>query len=176
MTTINDAAVELVKEFEGFISHTYLDPVGIKTIGYGTTAAAGVGIVPELGMSITQDEAEMYLRRALEKFAAEIRPAITAPINENQFGAFLSLAYNIGPGAFRKSTALARFNAGDVKGAADAMKWWNKAGGKVLRGLERRRDAEVELFNTPVEGPDQKPDARAELIAIRDRINAFLGE
>lgn len=153
---INKATLDLVKEFEGLRLKAYPDPAtGGEpiTIGYGTTAAAGVGIVPKLGMTITQAEAEAYLVKALESFAAKIRPKITAPINSNEFGAFLSLAYNIGPGAFAKSSALRKFNAGDKAGAANAILLWNKAGGRVMKGLERRRAAEAALFLTP----DAKP-------------------
>jgi lysozyme len=145
---INAATIALVKEFEGLRLNAYQDAVGVWTIGYGTTGMAGVGISPLAGMKISETDAEMYLRRGLEKFAADIRPAITAPINDNEFGAFLSLAYNIGPGAFRRSSALRKFNAGDKAGAANAILLWNKAGGKVLRGLVRRREAERALFLT----------------------------
>ena len=146
---INDATIALVKEFEGLRLTAYQDSVGVWTIGYGTTAMAGVGIAPKAGMKITEADAEMYLRRGMEKFAAQIRPLITRPISGNEFGAFLSLAYNIGPGAFKKSSALRKFNAGDKAGAADAILLWNKAGGKVLNGLVRRRKAERDLFLRP---------------------------
>jgi len=147
---INQATVELVKEFEGFSAKAYKCPAGIWTIGYGTTAAAGVGITPKEGMTISKSDAEGYLHAALEKFASQIEDAITAPINENEFGAFVSLAYNIGPGAFKKSSALSSFNAGDKAKSAKAILLWNKAGGKVLKGLTRRREAERKLFLTPV--------------------------
>ena len=163
---VNDSTIELIKEFEGFKSEAYRDPVGILTIGYGTTAAAGVGIAPKLGMTITQDDAEVYLRRAVDKFAAKIRTGITAKINENQFGAFVSLAYNIGPGAFLSSTALRKFNSGDLAGAADAILLFNKAGGKVLNGLVRRREAERKLFLTPVKRAKETPGLVATVIAI----------
>ena len=162
---VNAETLALVKEFEGFRSKAYKDPVGIWTIGYGTTAAAGLGITPVAGMTITEREAERLLIVGLNKFGAQIRPKITAPINENEWGAFLSLAYNIGPGAFAKSSALRHFNAGNKAKAADAILLWNKAGGKVLPGLVRRRKAERELFLT---APDavappapQKPPASA---------------
>ena len=147
---INQATVELVKEFEGFSAKAYKCPAGIWTIGYGTTAAAGVGITPKEGMTISKNDAEGYLHAALEKFASQIEDSITAPINENEFGAFVSLAYNIGPGAFKKSSALSSFNAGDKAKSAKAILLWNKAGGKVLKGLTRRREAERKLFLTPV--------------------------
>lgn len=146
---INSAALRLIKEFEGFEAEAYKDPVGIVTIGYGTTAAAGVGISPKPGDKITEAQATDYLKRAVDKFAAQILPKITRTPTGNQFGAMVSLAYNIGPGAFNKSTVLRRFNAGDIQGAADAFLMWNKAGGKVLAGLTRRRKAERELFLTP---------------------------
>ena len=149
---MNKATIDLIKEFEGFRAKAYLDPVGILTIGYGTTAAAGVGIKPALGMTITEAQAVGYLMAAVDKFAAQIAPKITAPINENEFGAFVSLAYNIGPGAFAKTSALRKFNAGDKQGAANSILLWNKAGSKVLPGLVRRREAERALFLRPVNG------------------------
>lgn len=148
--TINKAGLALIKEFEGFRANAYLDPVGIPTIGYGTTSAAGVGITVKLGMRISEAQAEMYLSAAINKFAAHIDPLIKVPINENERAAFLSLAYNIGPGAFAKSSALRKFNEGDKRGAADAIMLWNKAGGRVLAGIERRRKAERALFLSPV--------------------------
>ena len=147
---VNQAALDLIKEFEGFRSETYRDIAGVLTIGYGTTAAAGVGIVPVPGMTITKAEAEWYLQKAVDKFAAQIAKYITAPIDENEFGAFVSLAYNIGPTAFRKSSALRYFNAGDKTRAANNIRLFNKAGGKVLKGLVRRREAERALFLTPI--------------------------
>jgi lysozyme len=146
---ITAATLDLVKEFEGLELKAYKDAVGVWTIGYGTTAMAGVGITPRPGMRITQGEAEMYLRRGLEKFAALVDPRFTRLIGANQRGAFLSLAYNIGPGAFARSSALRKFNAGDIAGAANAILLWNKAGGRVLNGLTRRRAAERALFLKP---------------------------
>lgn len=149
---INQATIDLVKEFEGFRAKAYKCPANVWTIGYGTTASAGVGITPKDGMTITEAEAEGYLKATLDKFADQIAPSITAPINENEFGAFLSLAYNIGTGAFKKSSALKHFNAGDKEKAAASVLLWNKAAGKVLKGLVRRREAERKLFLTPVDG------------------------
>ena len=149
MREINEAALELIKEFEGFRGEAYLDPVGIWTIGYGTTSAAGVGIVPVVGMSITKDKAEWYLQKGIDKFAGEIGPMIKPAINDNQFGAFVSLAYNIGSGGFKRSSALRHFNNGELERAAKSILLWNKGGGKVLSGLVRRRKAEKALFETP---------------------------
>jgi lysozyme len=143
---VDQRALDLIKRFEGFRSQTYLDPVGIPTIGYGTTARAGVGIDPKPGMRITEADADGYMRKGLEKFAAQIRPMIKQPVTPAEFGAFLSLAYNIGPGAFRRSSALKHFNAGDKARAADAFRLWRYAGGRELPGLVKRREAERDLF------------------------------
>ena len=153
---INQATVDLVKKWEGFKPKAYICPAGVLTVGYGTTNRAGlpgVRITPETFVSEAQ--AAEWLRLGLEKFGAQIRPAITAPINENEFGAFVSLAYNIGPKAFKGSSALRHFNAGDKSKAAAAIMLWNKAtvNGKrqVLRGLVDRREDEVALFLRPVQ-------------------------
>lgn len=147
---INQAGIDLIKRWEGFRAETYRCSAGVLTIGYGTTKAAGVGIDPQPGMRITEAQADEYLRMTVEKFAASISPAITAPINENEFAAFVSLAYNIGPRAFRKSSALRYFNAGDKAEAADAILLFNKSKGRVLQGLVNRRAEERALFLTPV--------------------------
>lgn len=165
MMNVNKPTIDLIKSFEGLRLKSYKDSVGVLTIGYGTTTAAGVGITVESGMEITEAQAEEYLHKALDKFAAQIIPHFTRKPTDNQFGAMLSLAYNIGPSAFRKSTCLKRFNAGDIEGAAEALTWFNKAGGKVLRGLVRRRESEKALFlkvDTPKVAP--KSDWIAQLI------------
>lgn len=146
---INQAALDLIKEFEGFMAHAYKDSVGVVTIGYGTTAAAGVGITPALGMVITEAQAVGYLNAAVNKFADQVLRRLVHPATPNQFGAMVSLAYNIGPGNFAKSSVLRKFNAGDNAGAAASFKLWNKAGGRVLPGLTRRRAAEAALFLKP---------------------------
>jgi lysozyme len=148
---INKATIDLVKDFEGCKLTAYRDPIGVWTIGYGTTARAGLGIIPTAGMTITQAEADQLLADGLNKFADQIRPMITAGLNDNQFGACVSLAYNIGAHAFGTSSALKHINVGgDYDKAANAILLWNKAGGKVLKGLVRRREAERKLFLTPV--------------------------
>lgn len=158
---INQAGIDLIKKWEGFRAETYRCSAGVLTIGYGTTKAAGVGIDPQPGMRITEAQATEYLRKTVDKFAAQIRPAITAPINENEFAAFVSLAYNIGPGAFRKSSALRHFNQGNKAKAADAILLWNKAGGRVLKGLQNRRAEERALFLAPASAqrPEKAPSS-----------------
>jgi lysozyme len=178
MPTVNKATIELVKKWEGFKATAYLCPANVWTIGYGTTTRAGVGITVGKGMTITQLEAEYYLEKGLTAFAEKIRPHIAAPINENEFGAFVSLAYNIGPSAFIKSSALRHFNAGDKEKAAAAILLWNKArvNGQltVMRGLQNRREDEVKLFKTPVATPASVASQPNVIAAILTRIVTML--
>lgn len=146
---IPQQAIDLIREFEGFRAETYRDSVGVLTIGYGTTAAAGVGIVPVPGMVITERQATELLHRTVEKFAKEIEPAVTRKPSANEFAAMLSLAYNIGTPRFKKSSVLRFHNAGETMRAADAFLLWDKASGQVLRGLVRRRQRERTLYLTP---------------------------
>ena len=158
---INAAGIALIKNFEGCKLKAYPDSAGVWTIGWGTTGRAGLGIEPVEGMTITQEEADYWLEKGVNKFAAEIAPLITAPINANEMAAFTSLAYNIGTANFSKSSALRHFNAGNKMAAAEAIQLWNKAGGKVLNGLVRRRSAEMALFLTPV--PPEPAPQRANI-------------
>lgn len=146
---LNKASLDLIKRWEGCKLKAYKCSAGVWTVGYGLTTAAGfIEVGPDT--VITQAEADWYLEKTVEKFLAEIKPAIIAPINENELGAFTSLAYNIGPTAFRKSSALRHFNAGNKDKVPNAMRMWRKAGGKVVKGLINRREAEVGLFLAPV--------------------------
>lgn len=146
---VNQAGLELIKRWEGCELKAYKCPAGKWTVGYGLTSAAGF---IEVGPNtvLTQEEADWYLEKVANKFADGIRSAITAPINENQFAAFVSLAYNVGIAGVRKSSAVRHFNEGNLDKVPHAIRAWNKAGGKVLKGLVNRREDEVKLFLTPV--------------------------
>jgi lysozyme len=141
----NKAGLDLIKEFEGWRSKAYKCPAGVWTIGYGHTSMAGPPDVRS-GMVISREEGENILRRDLKVYEDGVKSAIRVPLNSNQFSACVSLCYNIGVGAFRKSSVARFCNAQQWKKAADAFSLWNKAGGKVLPGLVRRRAAEAALF------------------------------
>ncbi len=145
---INLAGLRLIKEFEGCKLSAYRDSAGVWTIGYGHTSQAGPPTVTP-GLSITQADAEAILRQDLQVFEEAVMTAIKVALNDNEFAALTSLCFNIGASAFAGSTCLKRLNKGDRKGAAEALTWWNKAGGKRLGGLVRRRAAEKALFLTP---------------------------
>lgn len=146
--------LELIKRYEGLELRAYPDPgTGGKpyTIGYGTTRIDGRPVVP--GMTITEQEAERYLAADVAQFAKAVNRAVTVPINQNQRDALISLTYNIGIGAFKRSTLLRRLNAGDTPGAAAEFERWIHAGGRVMAGLVKRRKEERALFETPCSTP-----------------------
>ena len=163
--SVNKATLDLIKQYEGCKLTAYQDMVGVWTIGYGTTAMADVGIVPAKGMTITQERAEDLLRQGVDKFATTVDAMITTSVNANEFGACVSLAYNIGPTAFAKSTVLRELNAGNYDKAAAAFRMWNKAGGEVIKGLVNRREAEIKLFLTP-------PTADMHTVALSEKAQA----
>ena len=139
---INKAGLELIKAFEGVRLKAYLCPAKVWTIGFGST---GPHVKP--GMEITMEEAEALLRSDLSRFERGVEKAVEGvETSDNEFAAFVSLAFNIGLRGFEKSTALRRHLAGNKRGAADAILLWNKARGVVLKGLIRRREAERELY------------------------------
>ena len=144
---INAAGLDLIKRWEGLRLTAYQDSVGIWTIGYGHTAEAGPP-APKTGMKITEKEATDILARDLGQYERAVTKAISVAPTSNQFAAMTSLCFNIGPTNFAKSSVVRRMNEGNPKAAADAFLLWNKAGGKVLKGLTARREDEKKLFLT----------------------------
>lgn len=140
---LSQRGIDLIKQFEGYRSKAYPDPatgVAPWTIGYGTTK----GVKP--GMVITAEQAEKMLRDDVAKFESGVSSLITAPTTQGQFDAMVSLAYNIGLGNFGKSTLLKKHNARCYTCAADQFRVWNRANGKVMNGLTKRRAAEREVY------------------------------
>lgn len=157
MPIINDAALDLICGFEGFVDHWYPDPAHgwkVPTCCYGHTDAAGEPkYAATKNKTFTKAEGRLILERDLAVVAAKVRQSVKVDVNPNQFGALVSLAYNIGGGAFGKSTLLKKLNAGDYDGAAAQFGRWVHAGGKKLNGLVRRRAAEADLFRSGVQVP-----------------------
>ena len=138
---LGERGTEILKYFEGCKLTAYQDSVGVWTIGYGHTK----GVYD--GMTITQDQAEQMLLSELEEYEGYIEDMVTVPLTQNQFDALVVWIYNLGPTNFRNSTLLKELNAGNYNAAGQEITRWNKAGGKVLAGLVKRREAEAELFN-----------------------------
>jgi len=140
MKQINQDGLDLIKQFEGFRAKSYQDAVGVWTIGWGSTQNV------RLGMEITQEQGEALLRKDLADAEAAISRLVKVPLTDNEHAALVSFVFNLGSGNFAKSTLLKKLNADDKTGAAREFLRWDKAGGKTLRGLSRRRQAEMTLF------------------------------
>ena len=134
-------ALALIKRWEGCRLTAYQDVAGIWTIGWGAT---GPGITR--GVVWTQKQADDRLAADVARFLAGVTAALKRPANDYQLGAMVSLAYNIGLGAFIGSTLLRLFNAGQVELAAAQFGAWRRAGGKVVQGLVNRRADERRTF------------------------------
>ncbi len=147
---LSDVGFQLIAEFEGFRSAPYLDAVGIPTIGYGNTYYTDGRKVKMSDKPISRDEAKALKLAIINKdFAPAVRRVIQGvpiPVTQGMFDAMVSLAYNIGTGAFAKSSVVRHLKQGNKEAAADAFLLWNKAGGRVLNGLTRRRQAERRVF------------------------------
>ena len=149
---VSQKGVDLVKRFEGFVSHAYVCPKGVLTIGVGHT-----GSDVYQGQTITPEEAERLLHKDLNKFASKISYSLEQDkisVNQNQFDALCSFAFNLGYSALVFSTLWKKLKAGDYDGASDEFLKWvyitKTVGGERvkirLKGLETRRNAERDLF------------------------------
>lgn len=138
---INKAGLDIVKKWEGLRLKAYLCPADVLTIGYGST-----GPHVKSGMIITAEEAEALLVKDLSRFEQGVAKLVPANCTENQFSALVSFSFNVGLAALTKSTLLRKFKAGDMAGAQAEFAKWNKAGGKILSGLVKRRADEAKLF------------------------------
>jgi len=141
----SDKGIALIKEFEGCKLTAYQDSVGVWTIGYGWTQPVD-GKQIRAGMVIKQEEADRLLKTGLVSYENDVSRLVKVGLTQGQFDALVSFTYNLGARSLSTSTLLRKLNAGDYAGASDEFLRWNKAGGKVLNGLTRRREAERALF------------------------------
>ncbi|MBT1889244.1 lysozyme [Enterobacter roggenkampii] len=141
----SEKGIALIKQFEGCKLTAYQDSVGVWTIGYGWTQPVD-GKPIRAGMTINQETAERLLKTGLVSYESDVSRLVKVGLTQGQFDALVSFTYNLGARSLSTSTLLRKLNAGDYAGAADEFLRWNKAGGKVLNGLTRRREAERALF------------------------------
>ena len=143
---LNKNGIDLMHQFEGCKLTSYLCPAKIPTIGWGNTFYES-GRKVKIGESITQERADILFEWVAESFAVQIRQLLKVQLNENQFSALISFAYNVGVNNLRSSTLLKKVNANpnDTEIFTEFLRW-NKAAGKVLNGLVKRRQAEANLY------------------------------
>ena len=138
---ISQQGIALIKRFEGCELEAYLDSVGIPTIAYGRIKNV------EMGDTCTQAQAEKWLEEELPEYEGYIKNMVAVPLTQNQFDALVVWVYNLGPTNFKNSTLMKELNSGNYTAAGNEILRWYKAGGEVLTGLVRRREAEAQLFN-----------------------------
>jgi len=147
--TTSPVGVNLIKSYEGLELNAYRDPGSGNqpiSIGYGTTRINGQPIY--LGTTITPAQAESYLKSDIKRFEDYVKTYVKVDVTQQEFDALVSFTYNLGPGNLQSSTLRKKINAKDYLAAADQFLAWNKAGGKVLPGLTKRRAREKQLFLT----------------------------
>ena len=137
---VSQECIDLVKFFEGFESKAYLCPANVWTIGYGRTRNVREGDV------VNEKQAERDLLEELEEFGDQVSSTVKVSLEQSQFDALTSWTYNLGVGNLQSSTLLKKLNSGDKNSVPSEMLRWNKAAGKVLAGLTRRREAEAKLW------------------------------
>ena len=153
---------EFITAHEGEILKVYLDPVGLPTMGVGHLLTDEEKAKYPVGSVITRGVSQEFLERDLRRFENAVNTLVKVPLNQNQFDALVSFAFNVGEANFKRSSVLRHLNAGLYAKAADAFLAWNKSKGKVLPGLTRRRKEERELFLTPSEAGAVHPPSPVE--------------
>jgi len=156
--SISEAGIQLIKSFEGCHNSPYKCPATLWTIGYGrvlypdqarlkNNERANYPLRAEHNRVFANDEIDTLLEKDLQRFEAGVLRLCPATANRQcNTDSIVSFAFNVGLGNLQSSTLRMKYNREDYDGAADEFLKWNKAGGKVLRGLERRREAERALF------------------------------
>ena len=142
----SDMGLSLIQQFEGFSAKPYKCPAGVPTIGYGATYYPDGRRVTMQDKPVSEADATDMLRSMLASYEAGVSRYVQVPLTQGQFDALVSFAYNLGLSALKSSTLLRLLNLRDYAGAAAQFLRWNRAGGKVLPGLTRRREAERKLF------------------------------
>ena len=137
---ISEEGKALIKKFEGCELESYRCSADVSTIGFGHTKGVSDGD------SCTQDEADQMLTEDLEEFEGYVDKLVTVDLEQNQFDALVAWTFNLGPTHLKWSTMLEVLNEGKKSEVPFQMKRWNKAGGNVLQGLVRRREAEALLW------------------------------
>ena len=132
--------ISLIKSFEGCELTAYRCSANVPTIGFGHTAGVSDGD------TCTQEEAETMLAEDLEEFEDYVKNYVESELQQNEFDALVAWTYNLGPANLKESTMLKELNSGNFEEVPRQMKRWNRAGGEVLDGLIRRREAESRLF------------------------------
>lgn len=142
MRHITQQGLDLIKSFEGFSETVYICPAGYPTIGYGHLVKEH----ENFACSVSEEEAEDLLRHDVEDAERAVLRLVDVPLNDGQFDALVSFTFNLGAGALQRSTLRRKVNRNEHGEVPREFMRWVWAGGRKLKGLIRRREAEVELY------------------------------
>lgn len=152
MRHITQEGIDLIKHYEGFSPVVYVCPAGYPTVGYGHLVRGG----EDFSAGVTEEQAEQLLIKDVGSAERAVLRLVRVPLSDGQFDALVSFTYNLGAGALQRSTLRTKLNRGEYDVAAVELLRWVYAGGRKLKGLVRRRRAELALFRSD---PSQPPAA-----------------
>jgi lysozyme len=143
---ISDEGIKLIKRFEGVRNRPYRDSIGLWTVGVGHLIEGGRQLPESWNKTFTDSEIDALLRKDLSRFERSIRMLIKVPLRQCEYDSICSFVFNLGAGTLQRSTLRQKLNRGDKEGAAREILKYNRAGGKVVKGLVNRRNDEYQLF------------------------------
>ncbi len=161
---VSTGGLNFLKRLEGEVFKVYTDAAGFLTAGVGHLLIAQDNL--RAGQQISKSQSDAFLRADVRQAETAVNQAVKVPLSQNEFDALCSFTFNVGIGAFNKSTLLKKLNAGDRTGAANEFARWNKAGGKVQNGLVKRRAAEKALFESGAAGGGGAQSGAAQIVPL----------
>ena len=144
---ISNKGLQLIRKYEGCKTTPYRCPAGLYTVGYGHVIGNGLQLPDEWNRTFSLGEIDELLRTDLARFERGVSRYCPVYLTQSQFDALVSFSFNLGLGVLQRSTLRQKLNRGDYDGASKEFLKYTRAGGKVLKGLVRRRQAEYNLFN-----------------------------
>jgi lysozyme len=143
---VSEKCIKMIKHHEGFVRKPYQDPIGLWTVGVGHLIGDGKKLPKEWDKEFTDEEVDNILCEDLERFEIGIQRLTKVSLTQGQFDALVSFSFNVGLGNYQSSTLRTKLNRGDYEGASNEFWKWRRAGGKILKGLVKRRADEKALF------------------------------
>ena len=143
---VSSRAIEMLKHHEGVRCKPYRDCVGLWTVGVGHLIGDGKSLPDEWNKTFTMEEVDALLRKDLGRFERGVQKFCPVPLKQGEFDALVSFSFNLGLGVLQRSTLRQKILRGDKTGASEEILKYNKAGGKIVKGLVNRRNDEYQLF------------------------------
>ena len=143
---VSEQCIKMIKHHEGVRTKPYQDPIGLWTVGVGHLIEDGKKLPKEWNRELTDEEVDALLYKDLERFEIGVKRLTKVALSQSQFDALVSFSFNVGLGNLQSSTLRSKLNREDYEGASNEFPKWRRAGGKILKGLVKRRADEKALF------------------------------